>query len=291
MSLPHFFLTDQVIADEPDQVFALALDRDDAKHARVLRLAAGEHLAAIDAAGYYFECEIVAFDEALPLVKVAQRLDAPQAFPQVCLVQGLAKGDKMETVIRHATELGVSRFIPFAAARSIMKVDARKAGAKVARWQAIAKSAAMQSGQTRLPQVAAPMGLKELARELRDFDAVLICWEEAPGTCLISEALDCVAERAGAGDGTGGAAAGAGAGAATAEGSSGEAAAPAPRVAVVVGPEGGLASHEVDALLAANDHAHLVTLGSSILRTETAGVVAPALVLYELGQMGGKVRR
>ncbi len=282
MSLPHFFLTDQVIADEPDQVFALALDRDDAKHARVLRLAAGEHLAAIDAAGYYFECEIVAFDEVLPLVKVAQRLDAPQAFPQVCLVQGLAKGDKMETVIRHATELGVSRFIPFAAARSIMKVDARKAGAKVARWQAIAKSAAMQSGQTRLPQVAAPMGLKGLARELRDFDAVLICWEEAPGTCLISEALDCVAERAGAGDGTGGA---------TAGGSSGEAAAPAPRVAVVVGPEGGLASQEVDVLLAANDHARLVTLGSSILRTETAGVVAPALVLYELGQMGGKVRR
>lgn len=106
MSLPHFFLTDQVIADESGQVFPLALDRDDAKHARVLRLAAGEHLAAIDAAGYYFECEIVAFDEELPLVKVAQRLDAPQAFPQVCLVQGLAKGDKMETVIRHATELG-----------------------------------------------------------------------------------------------------------------------------------------------------------------------------------------
>ncbi len=277
MSLPHFFLTDQVIADEADQVFSLALDRDDAKHARVLRLAPGEHLAVIDAEGYYFECEITSFDEALPLVKVAQRLDAPQASAQVCLVQGLAKGDKMETVIRHATELGVSRFIPFAAARSIMKVDARKVDVKVARWQAIAKSAAMQSGQTRMPQVFAPVGLKGLACELRDFDAVLICWEEASRTCLISEALSCVTERLARGvcDGSDASAAGSDA---------------VPRIAVVVGPEGGLASQEVDALLAANDHAHLVSLGSSILRTETAGVVAPALVLYELGQLGGKVR-
>lgn len=267
MSLPHFFLADQVIADEADQAFPLALERDDAKHARVLRLSAGEHVAVVDGAGYYFECEIVSFDEALPLVKVAQRLDAPQAFPKVCLVQGLAKGDKMETVIRHATELGVSRFIPFAAARSIMKVDARKAASKVARWQAIAKSAAMQSGQTRLPEMCAPANLKQLAGMLRDFDAVLICWEEAPGTCLISEALACMASDADGGSN-----------------------ARVPRVAVVVGPEGGLTSQEVDALLAANDHASLVTLGSSILRTETAGVVGPALVLYELGQLGGKVR-
>lgn len=264
MSLPHFFLADQVIAEEADRAFPLALDRDDAKHARVLRLSAGEHLAVVDGAGYYFECEIVSFDEALPLVKVAQRLDAPREFPKVCLVQGLAKGDKMETVIRHATELGVSRFIPFAAARSIMKIDARKADAKIARWQAIAKSAAMQSGQTRLPEVCAPASLKQLTGALRDFDAVLICWEEAPGTCLISEALACV-KACGADDRV-------------------------PRVAVVVGPEGGLTSQEVEALLAANDHASLVTLGSSILRTETAGVVGPALVLYELGQLGGKVR-
>ncbi len=288
MSLPHFFLADQVIAEEAEAAFPLELDRDDAKHARVLRLSAGEHVAVVDGAGYYFECEIVSFDETLPLVKVAQRLDAPRAFPEVCLVQGLAKGDKMETVIRHATELGVCRFIPFAAARSIMKVDARKVETKVARWQAIAKSAAMQSGQTRLPVVDAPASLKQLVQALGDFDAVLICWEEAPGTCLISEALACVKargeERAAEGD------AASGEGAATRPESAPTSSAGIPRVAVVVGPEGGLTAQEVDALLAANDHASLVTLGSSILRTETAGVVGPALVLYELGQLGGKVR-
>ena len=60
------------------------------------------------------------------------------------------------------------------------------------------------------------------------------------------------------------------------------------RVAVVVGPEGGLTPDEVDALLACNPRASLVSLGPSILRTETAGVVAPALVLYELGALGGR---
>ena len=127
MSLPQFFLDEQVLADEAQAEFPLALSRDDAKHVKVLRLALGEHLAVVDAAQDYFECEIVAFDEGLPIVKIAGHLDAKPLAAHVCLAQGLAKGDKMETVIRHATELGVSEFIPFAASRSVMKVDAKKA--------------------------------------------------------------------------------------------------------------------------------------------------------------------
>ena len=183
MSLPHFFLNDQVLANEAQAEFPLALSRDDAKHAKVLRLAPGEHVAVVDAAQDYFECEIVSFAEALPVVRIAGHLDQASDMPHVCLVQGLAKGDKMETVIRHATELGVAEFIPFAAARSIMKVDAKKAAAKTERWQAIAKSAAMQSGQTRLAHVNQPMKLApRCAPRWRAFDAVLVCWEEAPGT-------------------------------------------------------------------------------------------------------------
>ena len=92
--------------------------------------------------------------------------------------------------------------------------------------------------------------------------AVLVCWEEAPSAARLGEALRSAL-------------------AAT------ETRVPADaRVAVVVGPEGGLAPDEVDALLACNPRASLVSLGPSILRTETAGVVAPALVLYELGGLG-----
>lgn len=263
MSLPHFFLNDQVLANEAQAEFPLALSRDDAKHAKVLRLAPGEHVAVVDAAQDYFECEVVSFAEALPVVRIAGHLDQASDMPHVCLVQGLAKGDKMETVIRHATELGVAEFMPFAAARSIMKVDAKKAAAKTERWQAIAKSAAMQSGQTRLAHVNQPMKLPAMCAALAGFDAVLVCWEEAPGTAVLHEALASALAHVGT-----------------------------PyieaRIAVVVGPEGGLAPEEVEALLASNAHASLVSLGRSILRTETAGIVAPALVLYELGGLGAK---
>ena len=249
MSLQHFYLDEQVLADEVGGPFPLRLAADDAKHARVLRLAPGERIAVVDAALDYFACEIVAFDDALPVVRIAQRFERADAGPSVVLVQGLAKGDKMETVIRHATELGVAAFVPLACERSVVRLDAKKAAAKADRWRAIAKSAAMQSGQPAVPDVREPAGLREAC-------ALLVCWEEAPGASRLDVALDRAL-------GGGRAAQGA-------------------RVAVVVGPEGGLAEREVEALLACNPRSSLVSLGPSILRTETAGIVAPALALYEL---------
>ena len=153
MSLPRFFLENQVLAAETEAVFPLRLATDDAKHAKVLRLAAGEHVAVIDAASDYFECEIVDFSDGLPLVSIARHEEAVEEGPRVMLLQGLAKGDKMETVIRHATEVGVAAFVPLACRRSVVKLDGKKAAAKTERWRAIAKSAAMQSGQARIPEV------------------------------------------------------------------------------------------------------------------------------------------
>lgn len=261
MSLPRFFLDNQVLAAETEAVFPLRLSRDDAKHARVLRLAAGEHVAVIDASQDYFECEIVDFSDVLPLVRIARHQEGGATGPQVILLQGLAKGDKMETVIRHATEVGVAGFVPLACARSIVKLDGKKAAAKTERWQAIAKSAAMQSGQPRIPEVSEPASVRETAGMLAGATAVLVCWEEAPQSASLAEAVHeaLVSTHTPAEDA---------------------------RIAVVVGPEGGLSEEEVQLLLGSNPQARLVTLGPSILRTETAGIVAPALVLYELGGMG-----
>jgi 16S rRNA (uracil1498-N3)-methyltransferase len=99
---------------------------------------------------------------------------------------------------------------------------------------------------------------------LADFDAVLICWEEAPQTMSLHDALDQTL---------------------------GDRVSPDMHIAVIVGPEGGLSASEVEFLLQANPNARLVTLGNTILRTETAGIVAPALVLYELGGLGAGERR
>ena len=262
MSLHQFFLDDQVIADEGDAAFALRLSRDDAKHFRVLRISAGEHIAVVDAARDFFECEVVSTDDELPFVRIAQRLGAPDEGAQVIVVQGLAKGDKMESVIRHGTEIGVAGFVPFACERSVVKVDAKRAASKRERWQAIAKSAAMQSGRRIVPEVADVSDLREVCEALAGATAVLVCWEEAPQTARLSDAI-----------------------------ARGRAACfctePADaRVAVVIGPEGGLTEREVEALLSCSERASLVSLGPSILRTETAGVVAAALAIYELGGLG-----
>lgn len=261
MSLPHFYLENQVIAAEIKTVFPLRLTRDDAKHARVMRLSAGEHVAVVDAAQDYFECEIVSTSDEIPLVRISRRLEGGNRPGMVLLVQGLAKGDKMETVIRHATELGVAGFLPLACERSIVKLDKKKAAVKAERWRTIAKSAAMQSGQREIPDVLDPMNLEEVCKSISHATAVLVCWEEAPQNASLATAIargvsQCTCAREDA------------------------------HIAVVVGPEGGLTEREVDALLACNERSRLVSLGSSILRTETAGIVASALALYELGGLG-----
>lgn len=263
MSLPHFFLEQQVIAHENHDTFVLDLSSEDAKHAKVLRLGAGEHIGIVDAHQDYFEVEIVSFDNEGIRVRIAQHLDAPSHLPHVVLFQGLAKGDKMDSVIRHATELGVSAFVPLACKRSVLKIDKKRAANKVQRWRAIAKSAAMQSGQVRVPEVSEPHSITEALPLLSGLSAVLICWEEAPGTASLSQALRAAVD-APCHDGE-----------------------PIATIGVVVGPEGGLDAGEVETLLSSNRAASLVSLGPSILRTETAGIVAPALVLYELGALGG----
>ena len=256
MSLQRFFLEDQVLSQVDAPEFTLRLGSDDLKHARVVRLKPGEHIAVIDAASDYFECEIVSFDGDLA-VRIAQRSGAVVRDATVVLLQGLSKGDKMDEVVRHATELGVAAFAPLLCERSIVKLDEKKTATRLARWRSIAKSASMQSGRTFVPDVSSPMGIPDAANFLREATCVLICWEESSGGS-IGAALS----RALAASGTMPCDA---------------------RVAVAVGPEGGFSSHEVDRLLSCNPRAYSVSLGHTILRTETAGVVAPALALYELG--------
>lgn len=257
MSLPRFFLEDQVLAQETEPVFPLRLTLEDVKHARVLRLAPGEHIAVVDAAQDYFECSVEGFADGQMDVAIARHGGAPKRRARITLLQGLAKGEKMDAIIRQGTELGVSAFVPLACARSVVQLDEKRAAKKADRWRAVAKSAAMQSGQSRIPQVGEPQTVQEVCAHLADATAVLIFWEEAPSSAKLASAL---------------------ADALSAAGTAPEAA----DIALVIGPEGGLEEGEVRVLASCNPRAHLVSLGDSILRTETAGVVAPALVMHEL---------
>lgn len=255
MSLPHFYLSRQSLTEDLPAIFRLDLSDEDLHHAMVLRLSPGEHLAIVDADKNYFEVELRALSKDGCEVRIANRLEKPLDGPSVTLLQGIAKGEKMDFILRHATEIGVKQFIPFFSSRGQVKLDELKAKKRTLRWQKIVQSAAQQSGQIDIPQVYEPRALSCIVPSLSQFDIVLICWEEAKLFQTINMVLNNFKQNG-----------------INLESSS---------FAVVVGPEGGLSHDEVE-LLMSHDRAALVCLGPSILRTETAGLIAPALLIYEL---------
>src|SRR5262249_32064667 len=157
------------------------------------------------------------------------------------LAQAIPKGDKMETVIRMTTELGVSRVVPLITARTVVRLEPARWPARVTRWQRVAKEAAQQCGRAAVPEVMPPRDLAAW-RRAAGAGGLLICFWEG--------------ERGGLGTLL--------------------PAAPGPRVTVVVGPEGGLTAAEVGELSATG--ALVAGLGPRLLRTETAGAVAVALL-------------
>lgn len=250
MALNRFFATSPVNSGG-----VLPLSASDAHHLRdVLRLTPGEEIVLVHA-GVATRVRITRADAGADGIEgEAVEVLRDAALPSVTLVQGLAKGDKMDDVVRQATELGVARIVPFVAERSVVKLDPLKAAARVERWRRVAAEAAKQSQRTDVPEVTQLVPSVALP-ELLANSAVLVCWEEAAGSPGIGGGLDALGPDAGT------------------------------DVAVVVGPEGGLTPWEVEAMTAGG--AVAVSLGQTVLRTETAGVVAAALALYARGALGG----
>ena len=256
MSLHQLFCTNPAIAEETESPFKLALDPIDRNHVRALRLKAGEHIALVDAASDYFEVEIVRIEGDDIWVRIACHLDAPRKTTPIMLVQGLAKGEKMDTVLRQATELGIAGYYPTAMKRSVVQLDQKKAAKRAERAGQIARSAALQSGRITLPHVEGLSTLPALIERWSAEDAVLLFWEEAPLSDSVSALFDSL----------------------HASGTLHDFA----RIWVVIGPEGGITAEEIDQIEGSDACVFLLSLGETILRTETAGVGACALVANEL---------
>lgn len=252
------------------QSVALPLSPEDVHHAvSVLRIAAGERIEVVEPGGAVWLAHVTETSSAGISARVFERLETSAHEPEVVLVQGVAKGDKMDDIVRHAVEIGATEIVPFLGDRSVVQLDERKAAARAERWRRIAKSAAEQAHRTRVPQVHEVTGPEGAAAAVADCDRVVVLWEDAsaasPGIAQVLEPVRPVGDRV-AGD------------------------RPAPdrasraRIALVVGPEGGLTQREVD--LFARDGAVTATLGANVLRTETAALTALALAVHELGGLG-----
>lgn len=258
MSLHRFFLTHELAATAAEVPVGLPLSADDLHHAlAVLRLGVDDEIVAVGADSRAWVVRITRADPA-GLEGIACRQLPSVRTSRVTLVQGLAKGDKLDLVVEKVTEIGVEAVLPVAFARSVVKLDAARAAKRGERLRRVALAAAKQSQRTCVPTVHDPITASGLPGHLAVFDLVLVAWEDASGDAPgIGDAL---------------------------------AAADAPRdarIAIVVGPEGGLTTAEVDALVSAG--AITVSLGATVLRTETAGILSAALCVYETGGLGGRL--
>jgi 16S rRNA (uracil1498-N3)-methyltransferase len=231
----------------------VTFDADETRHlVRVLRLGAGDRVVAADGRGGAWEVRLVTLGETATGEIVGAAALAAESPLALCLVQGVPKGDRMETIVRAATELGVARILPALTERTIVRLDAGAWRERARRWQRVAREATKQCGRAVVPTVETARTLDEWVASEEPADLRLCLWERdaAPLRDVLGR-LD-----------------------------------PRPRSAtVIVGPEGGLSDEEVARAGAAGYVA--VTLGRRILRTETAGPTIVALLQHVLGDLGG----
>lgn len=250
MSRSRFFLSAELDEGSPVR---LSLSDEDLHHAvRVLRLAPGEEIDVVAPSGAAWRTRVVESSGDGVLVDRIEPV-AASWHPKVGLFQGVAKGEKMDTIVRQAVEVGALEIVPVLTSRSVVRFDKEKADAKVQRWRRVARSAAEQARRESVPDVADPVTFPEALERLRTYDGTLVLWEDHRGRLLSAAARTWVDT-------------------------------PDARIALFVGPEGGLSAEEIEALV--SEGALVTSLGPSILRTETAAIVALGLAMAAMQEAG-----
>ena len=241
--MAHRYLDEQLGSAELGQ--RLILQGTEARHAvTVSRLAPGERISIGNGAGLVATGIVVHAEHTRLEVEVDAVETTERAHPAIFLAQALAKGDRDELAVQAATELGVDGVIPWAAARSISRWDGAKVAKGRDRWIAVVREAAKQSLRAWLPDVLDLATTKQLAQLSPASHLVVL--DPTAAVSIAELELD---DR---------------------------------DVVVLVGPEGGVADHELDALTAAGSSA--VRLGPEVLRTSTAGPAAIAILNLRLGR-------
>lgn len=250
----------------PDRIDGgrVVFDREESRHiSRVLRLRPGDTVLAADGAGHDYTVRLETVGEAATGTVLGVAARAAESPLRLTLVQSVPKGDKMELIVRAATELGVARVVPVLSERTIVALEPARWRERARRWQRVAKEAAKQCGRAVVPPVDAPRPLADVLALDEPAELRLCLWEGA----------------ARAGEGGGQARSLGTTLAANLPGSL----PPDARVHLLVGPEGGLARGEVERARAGGWT--VVGVGPRILRTETAGPAIIAILQSKFGDM------
>jgi 16S rRNA (uracil1498-N3)-methyltransferase len=218
-------------------------------HLKVLRLGPASLLEVFDGKGHAWAAEVVSMEKDFALVRLGEAR-TERLGRNITLLQALPKSDKLELVLQKGTELGAHAFYPVTSERSVIRLKGPAAEARRVRWQRIVDEAARQSGRADTPAVHPVHALLDAVRALPPTTRVLVLDEEEKVMGLAAAAsVDKAAS-----------------------------------LALVVGPEGGLARTEVEALRELGGVT--VSLGPLVLRTETAALAALAVLRHLEGSLG-----
>jgi 16S rRNA (uracil1498-N3)-methyltransferase len=237
MATHRFFLTGTLQGE------LLPLTDADLHHAvAVARLKRGEQVVAVEPGGRAFVVQVTGAERSGLRGLVERELPA-ERLPDVTVFFGMPKGGKAELIVEKCTEIGVALLVPVLTDRAVARPDDARSERRAERLRRVARSSAAQAQRASVPRVEPTISFEAVVGRVPGFDRFLVAWEDERGTDLAEALADATMDS---------------------------------RVAVLVGPEGGLAPAEVRALTEAG--ATTVSLGPTILRAATATMVAAALV-------------
>ena len=245
----HYFIENEDIESIDENVFNIKFNDIDISHVKAQRLKCGEHITVVDKSGNYFELELVNIDKNGVQAKIACKKDFSDTSFDITLFQGVSKNTKLDDVLRATTEIGITQFYAVNMQRSVAVIKTSAKNKKLDRFKTIARSASMQSGRSDIPSVKIIGDVVTLKEMIDDFDVFIIFWEKSSQSDTIEKALEPFDE--------------------------------IKKVGILIGPEGGISDEEIQ-ILTSFENCRICNLGSTILRTETAGIVSVAIVKHVL---------
>lgn len=245
----RYFLIEKAIIKDRKAI----ITGSDARHIKtVLRLNPGDHIGLYDGMGTEYEARIDAVSPSGVAVSILKDHPSLSESPvQITVAQALLKDKKMDGVIRQLTELGITRWVPFVASRSIPRPDKQRLATRRARWQTISREALKQCKRGRGVEINEVLSFEEMLRLGESSDLNIIFYEGAV------DALKAKTRQAGES---------------------------IRNILVILGPEGGFSDREIEQAEAAGFV--VAGLGPRILKAETATIAACTLVQYLFGDMG-----
>lgn len=236
---------------EPDQVLASPprITGPDVRHMKkVLRLVPGDRILLIDGTGYEYVAEIEDFSKHEAFIRIREKnLSKTESHLEIVIAQGFLKEKKMDNLVRHLTELGITRWVPMISERAVARPDPHRMAERIKRWESIAIEALKQCGRAKMPEITNMQTFGDILAGQEDYDSKLIFWENEIHPLEDSDFRK------------------------------------PKKILLLLGPEGGFTEKEASDA----QHAGFtcLSLGPRILRSETAALSACTLVQYLFGDL------